>query len=42
MIRITGEGLKQAAQKLAEVLPTVMTIASQIVVTVVKLTSGIR
>ncbi len=42
MIQITGEGLKQAAQNLAEVLPTVMTIASQIVVTVMKLTSGIR
>jgi len=39
MLQITGEGLKQAAQNLAEVMPTVVTIASQIVMTVAKLTS---
>ena len=39
MLQITGEGLKQAAQNLAEVMPVVVTIASQIVMTVAKLTS---
>jgi methyl-accepting chemotaxis protein len=39
MLQITGEGLKKAAQNLAEVMPTVVTIASQIVMTVAKLTS---
>jgi hypothetical protein len=37
MLQITGEGLKQAAQNLAEVMPTVATIAGQIVLTVAKL-----
>jgi len=41
MLQITGEGLKQAAQNLADVMPTVVTIASQIVVAVAKLTSAI-
>jgi len=41
MLQITGEGLKQAAQNLAEVMPVVVTIASQIVMTVAKLTSAI-
>ena len=39
MLQITSEGLKQAAQNLAEVMPVVVTIASQIVMTVAKLTS---
>ena len=37
MLQITGEGLKQAAQNLAEVMPVVVTIASQIVMMVAKL-----
>ena len=36
-IKITGEGLKQAAQNVADVLPTVVTIATQIVMAVYKL-----
>lgn len=36
MIQITGEGLKQAAQNLADVTPAVLTIATQIVATVSK------
>jgi hypothetical protein len=36
-IKITGEGLKQAAQNLADVLPTVVTIATQIVLAVSRL-----
>jgi len=39
MLQITGEGLKQAAQNLAGVMPVVATIASQIVMTVAKLTA---
>ena len=35
---ITGEGLKQAAQNLADVMPTVLTIATQIVATITRLT----
>ena len=38
MLQISGEGLKQAAQNLAEVMPTVLTIAGQIVMTITKLT----
>ena len=38
MLQISGEGLKQAAQNLAGVMPTVLTIAGQIVMTVAKLT----
>ena len=38
MLRITGEGLKQAAQNLADVMPTVLTIATQIVATITRLT----
>ena len=37
MVKITGEGLKAAAQNLATVLPVVLTIATQIVVAVTKL-----
>src|SRR5512134_3520835 len=37
MVQITGEGLKQAAQNLANVMPAVVTIAGQIAVTVAKL-----
>jgi methyl-accepting chemotaxis protein len=38
MLQISGEGLKQAAQNLAGVMPTVVTIASQIVIAIAKLT----
>ncbi|HJS19368.1 MAG TPA: hypothetical protein VJ785_11520 [Anaerolineales bacterium] len=38
MLQISGEGLKQAAKNLAEVMPTVVTIAGQIVMAVAKLT----
>jgi hypothetical protein len=34
MIEITGEGLKKAAENIAAVMPTVLTIATQIVATV--------
>ncbi len=34
MVQITGEGLKQAAKNIADVLPTVLTIATQIVAVV--------
>lgn len=37
MLQITSDGLKQAAQNLAEVLPSVVTIAGQIVMAVTKL-----
>jgi len=37
MLQISGEGLKQAANNLADVMPLVVTIAGQIVMTVVKL-----
>jgi len=37
MVQITGEGLKQAAQNLAEVMPVVVTIAGQIALTVAKM-----
>ena len=37
MVQITGEGLKKAAQNLADVMPTVVTIAGQIALTVIKL-----
>ena len=37
MVQITGEGLKQAAQNLVDVMPVVVTIASQIALTVAKL-----
>ena len=40
MLQISGEGLKQAAQNLAGVMPTVVTIAGQIVVTIAKLTGA--
>lgn len=38
MLQITAEGLKQAAQNFAEVMPTVVTIASQIVLAIGRLT----
>ena len=41
MLQITGEGLKQAAQNLAEVMPTVVTIAGQIVMAISKLVVGV-
>jgi ElaB/YqjD/DUF883 family membrane-anchored ribosome-binding protein len=34
MVQVTGEGLKQAAQNLADVAPTVLTIATQIIETI--------
>jgi hypothetical protein len=37
MLQISGEGLKLAAQNLAAVMPSVVTIAGQIVLTVAKL-----
>lgn len=40
ILQISGEGLKQAAQTLAGVMPSVVTIASQIVLTVAKLTGA--
>jgi soluble cytochrome b562 len=40
VIQITGEGLKKAAQNLAEVMPAVVTIATQIVLVVGKLTGA--
>jgi len=36
-LQITGDGLKKAAQNLAEVMPAVLTIATQIVAAVAKL-----
>jgi ElaB/YqjD/DUF883 family membrane-anchored ribosome-binding protein len=36
MVQITGEGLKQAAQNLADIAPTVLSIAMQIVAAVSK------
>jgi len=41
MLQISGEGLKQAAQNLAGVMPTVVTIAGQIVMAVAKLTGAL-
>ena len=38
MLQITGDGLKQAAQNIAAVLPSVLGIASQIILAVGKLT----
>jgi septal ring factor EnvC (AmiA/AmiB activator) len=38
MLEITGDGLKKAAQNLADVMPAVLPLASQIVMTVMKLT----
>ena len=40
MLQISGEGLKQAAENLAGVMPTVLTIAGQIVMTIAKLTGA--
>jgi len=37
MLQITGDGLKKAAQNLAEAMPVVLTLATQIVMTVTKL-----
>lgn len=37
MLQITGEGLKQAAQNLADVMPAVLAISTQIVAMVVRL-----
>ena len=37
MVKITGDGLKQAAQNLADVFPTIVTIAAQIVSVVIKM-----
>ena len=36
MIQISGEGLKQAAQNIADVMPTVLTIATQIVTVIAR------
>lgn len=40
ILQISSEGLKQAAQTLAGVMPSVATIASQIVLTVARLTGA--
>jgi methyl-accepting chemotaxis protein len=40
MLQITGDGLKQAAQNLADVMPLVATIAGQIVMTVARVTGA--
>jgi vacuolar-type H+-ATPase subunit I/STV1 len=40
MLKITSEGLKQAAQNLADVMPAVIPIAGQIALTVMKLVGG--
>jgi hypothetical protein len=40
LLNISGEGLKAAAQNLAEVMPTVVSIATQIVLAVGRLTAG--
>jgi hypothetical protein len=40
LIQISGEGLKQAAKNIMDVLPTVTSIAVQIVAAVVKLSGG--
>ena len=40
LLQISGEGLKQAAKNLADVMPIVIPIASQIVAAVAKLTAG--
>ena len=42
MIQITSEGLKKAAQNLAQVMPSVVTIATQIVLAVAKLSGAGR
>jgi hypothetical protein len=41
MLQISGEGLKQAAQNLAGVMPTVVTIAGRIVLAVSNLTRAL-
>jgi septal ring factor EnvC (AmiA/AmiB activator) len=40
MLEITGDGLKKAAQNLADVMPIVLPLAGQIVTAVTKLTGG--
>jgi methyl-accepting chemotaxis protein len=40
LLGISGEGLKQAASKIADVLPTVITIATQIAATVARFSGG--
>jgi regulator of replication initiation timing len=42
LLQISGDGLKQAAQNLAEVMPAVVTIASQIVMSISRLTAAVR
>ena len=39
MIQITGEGLKQAAKSVADVMPTILAIATQIVTTISQLSA---
>lgn len=41
MLQISGEGLKQAAQNLAGVMPTVVNIASRIVLAIANLTRAL-
>jgi len=40
MMKITADGLRQAAENLAEVMPTIVPIAGQIAITVMKLVGG--
>ncbi len=41
ILHITGEGLKQAAKNLADVAPAVLTLATQIVLAVTRLSPGL-
>lgn len=40
MLKITADGLKQAAKNLADVTPTVLAIATQVVLAIGRLTGG--
>ena len=40
LLQITGEGLKAAAKNLAEVIPSILPIATQIVMSIGKMTAG--
>ena len=41
LLQISGEGLKQAAKNLADMTPTILTIATQIVMAVAKITGTV-
>jgi hypothetical protein len=40
LLRVTGEGLKQAANNLASILPAIFPIVTQIIATVTKISGG--